>query len=173
MNKPDWDTYYMAMCFVAARRSIDTSTKCGCVLVDEDNGMFTSGYNSPPRDCDDDEVPMTRPEKYAYMIHSEENALNQAAKQGIRVKGATAYITGFPCSRCFRDLKNAGIKKIVYGPNMAAMHTLDDSIDKSDFEVIKFMNRHNPIKIVEYTGDCSNVFDDAKRDFLDKKEKNG
>ena len=127
---------------------------------------------------------MTRPEKYAYMAHSEENSIANAAREGIALKRATFYITGYPCSRCFRSMKNAGAARIVYGPNMAAMHTLDDSQDKGDFKAIEFMNTprtiaqdgariiDNAIKFVEYKGDLSHIFDQAKQNYLEKKEKN-
>jgi len=188
MEKIDWDSYFMAMTFMVATRSIDTSTKCGCVVVAPDHSVLSMGYNSPPRGCDDEKVPMTRPEKYAYMAHAEANAIANAAREGIALKGSTFYITGFPCSVCFRSMKNAGAARIVYGPNMAAMHTLEDSQDKDDFAVIEFMNNtkeapwpyqnrlghvKSDIEFVEYKGDLTPIFDQAKQNYLNKKEKNG
>lgn len=47
-------------------------------------------------------------------VHAEQNALAQCAKLGKAADGATAYINGFPCWRCFMLLANAGIVRIVY-----------------------------------------------------------
>lgn len=89
------------------------------------------GYNSFPADCQDDKLPLTRPEKYEVIVHSEINAIINCERS---LAGATAYITGFPCPRCFGSMINAKIKKIVYGP--VGSHQLRDS----DMELIKQMN---------------------------------
>lgn len=116
IERPSWDEYFLSIARVVSTRSIDTSTKCGCVIVDtEDKSILTTGYNSPPRGLDDTKVPMTRPEKYIWMVHAEEAAIANAARHGIRLKGSTAYITGKPCPYCARKLINAGIKHIKYG----------------------------------------------------------
>jgi len=47
-------------------------------------------------------------------VHAEQNALAQSAKLGKATEGATAYINGYPCWRCFMLLANAGITRIVY-----------------------------------------------------------
>ena len=159
-DRPDWDDYYMAQAFVIATRSIDTSTKCGCIVVSEDKTPLSQGYNSPPRGCDDAKVPMTRPEKYSYMAHAEENAIANAARVGNKLKGSTFYITAFPCSKCFREIKNTGAKKIVYGTNTAHMHTKEGS-DIDDFEIIKFMNKDGQVEIVQYLLDPTYVFEKA------------
>lgn len=46
--------------------------------------------------------------------HAEENAILNAARNGIRTKGGTLYMTcGIPCSYCLIKIINAGIKEIV------------------------------------------------------------
>jgi len=115
-EKLGWDEYYMALAFMISMRSIDTATKQGCVVIGPNHEPLSLGYNSPPRGSLDTEIPLTRPEKYPYFIHAEENAINNAARKGISLEGSTFYITGHPCSRCFRDLLQVGAKRTVYGP---------------------------------------------------------
>lgn len=115
INRPSWDDYFMALCFLVAQRSIDPSTKHGTVFVSNDNTILSLGYNSPPRGCDDNNVPLTRPEKYDWFIHSEEAAMLNAARIGISLKGSLCYVTGKPCEKCFRQLINVGCTKIIYG----------------------------------------------------------
>ncbi len=116
MNRPDWDTYFMTLCFLVSRRSLDKSTQHGTVAVASDNTILSTGYNSPPRGFKDHNFPQERPKKYNYVCHSEVAAIANAARSGICLKGSTFYITGFPCPNCFNAMVNAGVSKIVYGP---------------------------------------------------------
>ena len=47
-------------------------------------------------------------------IHAETNAIIQAALHGISTRGATCYVTHFPCMNCAKVLVNAGIVRLVY-----------------------------------------------------------
>jgi len=113
LDRIDWNTLWMSFAFMISQRSIDPNTKHGCVIVDENNCLLSIGYNSFPRDCCDESLPLTRPQKYSIIIHAETNAIINAKKD---LKNSVAYITGFPCSNCFGNMLNAGIKKIIYGP---------------------------------------------------------
>lgn len=48
-------------------------------------------------------------------VHAEANALVQAARHGMRIEGASIYVTASPCWGCFRLIANAGIVRIVFG----------------------------------------------------------
>ena len=115
LNRPLWDDWYLAMSLVVAQRSLDNSTKHGCVIVGSGNEVLSIGYNSPPRGCNDFDIPQTRPEKYLYMEHSESNAILNAARVGVCLQGSTFYITGFPCHECVRKIINVGAVRVVYG----------------------------------------------------------
>ena len=48
--------------------------------------------------------------------HAEENAISNAARNGVNVCGSTLYLnTVIPCKNCFSTLINAGIVEIVCG----------------------------------------------------------
>jgi len=47
-------------------------------------------------------------------IHAEINAITDAAKRGVSIDGAEAYITHYPCINCFKALASSGVKKIYY-----------------------------------------------------------
>ncbi len=49
-----------------------------------------------------------------YGMCGEQWALAKAAKKGINVNGATAYVTKHPCRVCESLLAEAGIKRVVY-----------------------------------------------------------
>lgn len=79
-----------------------------------------------------------RPEKYQWVEHAERNAIYNAAREGITLKGSTAYLNWepVPCSDCARALIQAGIVEIV-GPNIpfggvgAGKHYHVDEISKT------------------------------------------
>ena len=115
--RPSWDDYFMAIAEQVCRRSPDPNTKHGCVLVDRDNRIISTGYNGPVSGIPNEMVPLTRPEKYNWFIHAEDNAVAFARCD---LRGATAYVTGPPCAACFRRLLQVGVKRIVYGDRQSA-----------------------------------------------------
>jgi dCMP deaminase len=143
LDRPSWTEYFMSMAFLIAQRSIDP-TKHGVVVVAQDNTILSVGYNSPPRGCHDEIVPLTRPLKYYYMSHAEINAIANAARNGICLQGATFYITGHPCAACFRSIINVGAKKIIYGPVQSVC------IVEDEMQAIQDMNSSGQIEIVSY-----------------------
>ena len=47
-------------------------------------------------------------------VHAEQNAITDCAARGVMVKGATAYITHYPCINCAKILAASGITKIKF-----------------------------------------------------------
>lgn len=111
-ERPGWDEYFLEIAEQVSRRSPDPNTKHGCVLVDRDNRVISTGYNGPVAGLPNEMVPLTRPEKYDWFIHAEDNAV---AFSRCDLRGATAYVTGAPCAACMRRLLQVGVSRIVYG----------------------------------------------------------
>jgi len=103
-----------------SQESKDRSTKVGCVIVSPDNTILSTGWNGFPRGVDDDDdAKHERPAKYDWTEHAERNAIYNAAREGIRLRGATAYLNYTPyaiCTHCVRALSQSGIVRFV-GPN--------------------------------------------------------
>jgi dCMP deaminase len=120
--KIPWNDYFLTLAYLVSQRSIDPSTKIGCVITDSENTILSVGYNSPPRGCVDELMPLERdlgpdePNKYMVFCHAEEAAIANAARNGVPLKGSTFYITGSPCEKCLRLIINSGAKKIIHGP---------------------------------------------------------
>jgi dCMP deaminase len=110
----------MSMLPTIASRSKDPDTKVGCVIVGPDNEIRSTGYNSFPRGIKDD-VPerFVRPLKYKFVEHAERNAIYNAARIGVSLKGCTLYVPWYPCTDCARGVISAGIVKVVidYNPD--------------------------------------------------------
>ena len=92
-------------------RSHDAETQVGCVIVNEKNRIIGTGYNGYKEGLDDEKLPNTRPEKYEHIIHAEINALMNATQS---VVGSTCYVTLSPCTNCYWELMQAGVKKVIY-----------------------------------------------------------
>jgi dCMP deaminase len=147
-NRPDWDSYFMAMAFLTAQRSIDPSTKHGCIIT-KNHKVIGVGYNGPPQGLDDSQIPLTRPEKYLVLSHAEENGITNSDQSDLR--GTTVYITGYPCSRCFRMLLNKQVGKIIYGCVGSKM--LDQNDLKATSLMLSIQKNSNPTQLIAYSGD--------------------
>ncbi len=47
-------------------------------------------------------------------IHAEANMIAYAARQGIKLEGASCYVSTFPCPTCAKLIAEAGIQKVYY-----------------------------------------------------------
>jgi len=106
-----WSHYFFDIVEVVKERSKDAETKVGCVIVDKNNRILSTGYNSFPSGCDDSKLPDTRPDKYPYMVHAEINALLYAKTD---LHGASLYCNISPCSDCAKAIVTAGVTKVYF-----------------------------------------------------------
>ena len=114
--RKSWNKYFMEITEMVASRSTCDRAFVGCVLVNKDHRIVSTGYNgSVTGNPHCSEVGHTMRDGHCIAtIHAEMNALLYCAKEGIPVKGCTAYITHFPCLNCSKALIQAGIEKIYY-----------------------------------------------------------
>ena len=114
--RASWDAYFMSIAQVVATRSTCPRKYVGSVLV-RDRTILSTGYNGSIRGmphCSDVGHMMEEGHCVA-TIHAEANAIVQAARNGVRIEGASIYVTASPCWSCFKLIANAGIKEIFYG----------------------------------------------------------
>ncbi|MBF9042600.1 deoxycytidylate deaminase [Rhodobacterales bacterium HKCCE4037] len=52
--------------------------------------------------------------EYGRMVHAEMNALSDAVRLGRSVRGATIYVTTYPCHNCAKHLIASGVDRIVF-----------------------------------------------------------
>lgn len=120
-NRPHWDQLYMTMCYLIAMRSRDPSTHVGSVIVDADNVLVSTGYNSLPRGIDPDmynkRLSREGGEKYFWIEHGERNAIYNAARRGTTLKGCKLYVPWTPCFDCARAIIQTGIAEVVVHKN--------------------------------------------------------
>ena len=122
-TRPDWDTYFMSIAKVVAMRANCSRRKVAAVIV-ADHRIISTGYNGTPRgirNCFDGGCPRCSGKvasgaslEECVCVHAEQNAICQAAYYGIRLAGATIYVTLTPCLTCSKMIINAGIREVVY-----------------------------------------------------------
>ena len=110
-----WAAHYMEMATLVSSKSKDKSMKVGCVLVNPNNTVLSTGYNGFPRGVEEVEYSPERhepPEKYFWAEHAERNAVYNAAFNGVKTQYATTYSTSHPCVDCARALIQSGVAEL-------------------------------------------------------------
>jgi dCMP deaminase len=115
-GRASWDEYFMNIAQVVSSRSTCPRKYVGSVIVREKT-ILSTGYNGSIRGMPhcSDVGHMMENDHCVATIHAESNAILQAAKNGVMIDGATIYITASPCWSCFKQIANAGLRRIVYG----------------------------------------------------------
>jgi dCMP deaminase len=116
MARSSWDQYFMDIATQVATRATCDRKHVGAVIV-RDRTILSTGYNGSIRGmphCDEVGHMMENGHCVA-TVHAEANAILQAAKNGVRIEGATLYTTASPCWPCFKLIANSGCVRIVYG----------------------------------------------------------
>jgi dCMP deaminase len=109
-----WKKWHLGLATWVAGKSKDRSTKVGAVIVDDDNAIISTGFNSFPRGVDDDvDARHERPAKYMWTEHAERNAIYNAARQVLKGTTLVLQYPPCPCTDCTRGVIQTGIKKII------------------------------------------------------------
>ena len=162
MARPNWQEYFLNLCSVIGTRSTDADTKVGCVIVNKNNKILSTGYNGLPAGICEENWPLKREQmlyiyegkegpiilnellvdehkmigsinKYNVMLHAEINAIACAERS---IRGCTLYTSVFPCSNCASLIINVGIEKVV-AFNSYKRHRVFNIISKELFRLSK------------------------------------
>jgi len=141
----DWHDYFMNLARTVATRSKDPNTQHGCVIVDSAHRVVSTGYNGGCRRIPDDRVDWSRPNKYGFVIHSEENALWHA--QRLDLDGCDLYVTGQPCSRCMLRIAHVGVSRVIYGTTQSVC------VDGDDWSLTLLIAELAGVRMLHYDGE--------------------
>ncbi|KAJ3334900.1 Deoxycytidine monophosphate (dCMP) deaminase [Kappamyces sp. JEL0680] len=122
-TRPSWDTYFMALCELASKRSNCMKRRVGCILVSESR-VLSTGYNGTPknvRNCNQGGCPRCNGNASCgagldncICIHAEENALLEVGRDRISHQPVTLYCNTCPCLGCAKKIVQVGIREVVY-----------------------------------------------------------
>jgi dCMP deaminase len=116
MMTPEKARKYLKLAKVQAELfSKDPHTKVAAIILSQDaHVILATGYNGIPRGMNDGLMQRwERPEKYRYVVHAECNAICNAARSGMRLDGAIAVVTMFPCADCAKMIIQSGIRTVI------------------------------------------------------------
>jgi len=123
---------FLEQCRVVAKRSKCQRRKFGAIIASEDGVHLSDGYNGSARgalNCGEDtpcgkdlmNEPHYTSYEYCAAVHAEENAIINAARNGVAIKGGVLFLNSSkdgdcerPCYKCQRAIINAGITDIYY-----------------------------------------------------------
>ncbi|KAF9907216.1 Deoxycytidine monophosphate (dCMP) deaminase [Linnemannia zychae] len=120
--RPSWDSYFMYLANLAARRSNCMKRRVGCVLVREKR-VIATGYNGTPKNltnCNEggcsrcnQATPCGKGLDRCLCMHAEENALLEAGRERVG-KESTIYCNTCPCLGCAIKIVQVGVSEVVY-----------------------------------------------------------
>ena len=137
-ERPSWDTYFMATALLMASRSSCERLRVGCVIVSsgvQKNRIIAAGYNGflpgAPHNS------RVRDGHEQGTVHAEQNAICDAARRGVSLEGATAYITHFPCINCAKIISAAGIRLVKYHADYRNDELVKEILAESQVALLK------------------------------------
>jgi dCMP deaminase len=121
--RPSWDVYFLNMVDLVGTRGTCDRGRSGAVIV-KDKRIIATGYVGAPAGlphCDEVGHEMhtvtgedgTVSRHCIRTAHAEQNAINNAARFGVALEGATIYCRMTPCYKCAQSIINTGIVRIV------------------------------------------------------------
>lgn len=115
-SQNELDGCYMKVAMAHAELSKARRAKVGCCIVTP-HFTLLAGFNGTPmgfdNNCEDEDAEGNLITKDC-VVHAEKNAIAAAARTGVSLMGATAYITLSPCVPCAVLMKQVGITRVVY-----------------------------------------------------------
>lgn len=169
------DCNYMDLCMVVTRNSQLKQGSMACILVrpqplsvttsgDEDTTTTTTTTNVESIYNDILVVANNLPfyTQRDSEIHAEMACIGQAARRGVSLQGATAYITMPPCKRCLPALWVAGVQRVVsrqpiydkipeaFASHNMIYHKMDDDDQRERMERINQLVKEYNKKKKEY-----------------------
>lgn len=117
--------------FMEIAEKFSTLSTCGRLkvgaVITKNNRIISTGYNGVPSGlqhcCEihkgiDFSIPenneMHKQFSAQYELHAEQNAIVEAAKNGIALNGSILYTTVEPCDYCRKLIAQSGIKDVFY-----------------------------------------------------------
>lgn len=133
---------YLNVAKEVSRLSKDKNTHVGCVIIDKEGKVVSTGRNGSISGVDDSKIPYSREvetlyftenrkrkkiesNKYPFMCHSEINATLFTDDRS-RLIGATIYVTGLPCNNCALMIAQSKLAKVVIPEEQDNIKMLDE-----------------------------------------------
>lgn len=148
MTIESWDKHFLRIAYDCADMSKDPNTQVGAVIVGPDREIRSTGFNGFARGIYDGQSRMADTEyKNKLIVHAETNAICNAARVGVSLKGCTLYLLatddsdarwgGPPCIPCAMAAIQSGIKTIKSLPFKQGPSRWRESIEEARLLLIE------------------------------------
>lgn len=135
MTRPTVDEYFIQMARIAATRGTCSRRQVGCVIVDKNNRIMSTGYNGVmpgAEHCTDSPCPGAKQKSGCGLdeceaIHAEINALAFCSDV---MKINTVYCTLSPCVQCIKSLLTTSAERIVFLEEYSNLHNKSEKLWK-------------------------------------------
>lgn len=118
------DRHFLRQALEWSSMSNDPNTRVGAVIISTEGEPLSGGYNQFPRGIAETHERLgDRTLKNKIMVHAERDAIINAARTGVSIKGSILYLActddsgliwgGPPCTFCTCEILHAGITRIV------------------------------------------------------------
>ena len=121
-SKEEFDVEIMKEASRESKKSGEWWRRIGAVLIRGEKILLRANNKDLPSDYTPYQVGEVRDffntgerQDLANTIHAEQSIVVQAAKDGIPIKGASLYVTTFPCPVCAKLIACSGIKNLYFG----------------------------------------------------------
>jgi len=138
-ERPSWDEYFMSAALLISLRSACDRLQVGCVLVsggEQDNRIVAAGYNGYLPGAA--HVSHIRDGHELATVHAEQNAIADAARRGVSLANATAYISHYPCINCAKLLASSGIAVIKFHEDYKNDPLVSALMNEAGVDIIKY-----------------------------------
>lgn len=145
MFSAKWDERFMRLAHHIGTWSKERGRRFGSVIVGPDREVRSMGYNGIPRGVEDEVEERHSREggmKYFWAAHAEANAIFNAARVGVPVKGCVLYVPLFPCADCAKAIIQSGIAEVV-----TYAVTEYDPVFSTSFDVSRRMMEEAGVKL--------------------------
>ena len=153
-DRLSWYEYFMGLAVLVSLRSPDKNTRVGSLIIDINNRIIATGYNSTPKGIDPKLINWARDNtdplknKYPFVLHSEVSAILSAKGD---LKGTTLYTTLMPCCECAKIITQSEIKKVIYledkYPNISSTTAAKMIFKLAGVKVVQFKPTRDNIEI--------------------------
>lgn len=113
-TRPTWTDTFLSIARTLALRSTCPRLAVGAVIHNDDNHILATGYNGSPRGlshCSEVGCEIVR-DNCVRAVHGEVNAILQAARIGVSIRGAHLVLTHTPCIRCALSIVQVGLASV-------------------------------------------------------------
>lgn len=147
VSQDEFDQKILAKALQIAEKSADWFLRVGAAIVIEDPLEIRYTHNmrmpSPHAMWTVGDIRMYTPygtdTHRRTTLHAEQAAIAQAARNGVKIDGASMYVTTFPCPDCAQVIAEAGIKRLYFKDGYSEL-SVDDIFTAYNIEIIRVVD---------------------------------